>query len=154
MPQKWKEIAIKRYCLAPGVSDENCLDEVARHEVNGGGRLMRMKEQVTNMLYAWVENGSLDYKLRNELTDAFGKCMRPLRAEAKRKLIKEVAELEETGVMRDDYQPPAEYRTKKVVIEEVELARRLGDIERKMREKTARTATENQGEQPDPVYED
>ncbi len=135
MPPKWKEIAIERYCLAPGVNDDDCLDEVARHEVNGGGRLLRMKEQVTNMLYTWVENGSLDYKLRNELTSAFGKCMRPLRAIAKKRLIKEAETLEATGEVRDDYQPPAEYKTKETVTEGEALAHRLENIERKMREK-------------------
>jgi len=114
MPPKWKEIAIERYCLAPGVNDDDCLDEVARHEVNGGGRLMRMKEQVTNMLFGWVQNGSLDYKDRNQLTSAFGRCMRPLRAEAKKRLLAEVEKLETTGEMRDDYQPAADYEDPQV----------------------------------------
>jgi len=103
----WKDIACKRLAIPKHAKDSHVLDEIIRTEIEGGNRLLQIRDQLSKLLYFMQSNGSLESENCWAAMSGLTLIIQTLRTTVAEKYR---AEAEGTDdVVREDFQPPANY---------------------------------------------
>ena len=111
----WKDIACERLVIPLHAKDSHVLDEMIRYEIEGGNRLLQIRDQLSKLLHFMQSDESTCPSRRAKLHRA--DCSRAMRGlthvvQVLRTKVAERyrAEAEgSTGIVREDFQQPATY---------------------------------------------
>ncbi len=103
----WKDIACERLAIPKHAKDSHVLDEIIRYEIEGGNRLLQIRDQLSKLLYFMQSNGSLDGENCWGATSGLTHIIQILRTTVADKYRAEAEG--RTDVVREDFQPPANY---------------------------------------------
>jgi len=105
--QTWKEIACERLSIPPHATDSHVLDELIRLEINGGSRLLLVREDIAKLMYFLVSRGTLTEGDSKRAMLGITHCIQKLRTRVANQYRDEAAGA--TGAIVEPFQPPAEY---------------------------------------------
>jgi len=104
----WKDIACERLAIPRHAKDSHVLDEIIRTEIEGGNRLLQIRDQLSKLLYWMQSNGSLESENCWAAMSGLTHIIQILRTTVAEKYRAEAEGC--TDIVREDFQPPANYK--------------------------------------------
>jgi len=103
----WKDIACKRLSIPRHAKDSHVLDEIIRYEIEGGNRLLQIRDQLSKLLHFMLSNESLCNEDCRKAMLGVTHVIQILRTTVAERYKAEADG--STGIVRDDFQRPANY---------------------------------------------
>jgi len=103
----WKDIACERFSIPKHSKDSHVLDELIRAEINGGNRLLQIRDQLAKLLHYLKTEGNVSEEDGGAAMYGLQRVIQPLRTKVANAYRDEAEGTE--GVVREDFQPPADY---------------------------------------------
>ena len=110
MPNKqmtWKRLACERLAIPTHANDSHVLDELIRAEIQGGNRLLLIRDHLAKLLKYMKSQGNVSEADGGAAMYGLQRVIQPLRTKVANQYRDEAQG--NTGVVREDFQPPADY---------------------------------------------